>query len=229
MLDDETKRLIRRIFRAMTRREWPEHLPRIHALAAYCREGEGEPCLKTTSIRASPSWGERRRFRQAPTTSCSSAVPNPQAGTAYVIHFTVPEFTSLCPVTGQPDFAHLVIEHIPDGWLVESKSLKLKLPLFRPRRVPRGLHRVDRQSGLQSFWSRNGCSQAANGPRAGHSDRRGATDSSASACLDARRRMTARSARSGAGLLGSCHTAAMQGQELRLTQRFRILHRVLPR
>jgi 7-cyano-7-deazaguanine reductase len=58
-------------------------------------------------------------------------VPNPHADTNYVARFTAPEFTSLCPVTGQPDFAHLVIDYVPDRWLVESKSLKLYLTSFR--------------------------------------------------------------------------------------------------
>jgi 7-cyano-7-deazaguanine reductase len=58
-------------------------------------------------------------------------VPNPHPDTNYVARFTVPEFTSLCPVTGQPDFAHLVIDYVPDQWLVESKSLKLYLFSFR--------------------------------------------------------------------------------------------------
>jgi len=58
-------------------------------------------------------------------------VPNPQADVLYVARFTAPEFTSLCPVTGQPDFAHLVIDYVPNGWLVESKSLKLYLTSFR--------------------------------------------------------------------------------------------------
>lgn len=58
-------------------------------------------------------------------------VPNPQADTAYLVRFTCPEFTSLCPITGQPDFAHLVIDYVPDGWLVESKSLKLFLGAYR--------------------------------------------------------------------------------------------------
>jgi len=48
-----------------------------------------------------------------------------------VVRFTCPEFTSLCPVTGQPDFAHLVIDYVPDRWLVESKSLKLFFHAFR--------------------------------------------------------------------------------------------------
>ena len=58
-------------------------------------------------------------------------VPNPHPDTAYVARFTCPEFTSLCPVTGQPDFAHLVIDYIPDARIVESKSLKLFLASFR--------------------------------------------------------------------------------------------------
>jgi len=58
-------------------------------------------------------------------------VPNPQVGTAYCVRFTAPEFTSLCPMTGQPDFAHLVIDYVPNAWLVESKSLKLYLGSFR--------------------------------------------------------------------------------------------------
>ncbi|QCI68209.1 preQ(1) synthase [Phreatobacter stygius] len=58
-------------------------------------------------------------------------VPNPHQDTNYVTRFTAPEFTSLCPVTGQPDFAHLVIDFVADAWLVESKSLKLYLSSFR--------------------------------------------------------------------------------------------------
>ncbi len=58
-------------------------------------------------------------------------VANPHADTNYVARFTVPEFTSICPVTGQPDFAHLVIDYVPGKWLVESKSLKLYLQSFR--------------------------------------------------------------------------------------------------
>src|ERR1700712_5987144 len=58
-------------------------------------------------------------------------VPNPQRDTDYLVRFTVPEFTSLCPVTGQPDFAHLVIDYAPRETIVESKSLKLFLGSFR--------------------------------------------------------------------------------------------------
>ncbi len=57
--------------------------------------------------------------------------PNPHPGKLYVVRLTVPEFTCLCPITGQPDFAHLVIDYVPRRWLVESKSLKLFLGSFR--------------------------------------------------------------------------------------------------
>ena len=58
-------------------------------------------------------------------------VPNPQADTNYLVRFTAPEFTSICPVTGQPDFAHLMIDYVPGQWLLESKSLKLYVASFR--------------------------------------------------------------------------------------------------
>ena len=57
--------------------------------------------------------------------------PNPEPGRDYTVEFTCPEFTCLCPVTGQPDFAHFVIDYVPDRWLLESKSLKLFLASFR--------------------------------------------------------------------------------------------------
>lgn len=74
---------------------------------------------QTTPIPASPDEAKLER------------VANPHADTDYVARFTQPEFTSLCPVTGQPDFAHLVIDYVPDRWLVESKSLKLYFAAFR--------------------------------------------------------------------------------------------------
>ena len=62
---------------------------------------------------------------------CSSACANPHPETLYAARFTAPEFTCLCPITGQPDFAHLVIDYAPKRWLLESKSLKLYLASFR--------------------------------------------------------------------------------------------------
>ncbi len=58
-------------------------------------------------------------------------VPNPQKEVQYAVRFTAPEFTSICPITGAPDFAHLCIDYVPGDWLVESKSLKLFLGSFR--------------------------------------------------------------------------------------------------
>lgn len=66
-----------------------------------------------------------------PDTAVLEKVPNPQAGTKYMVRFVAPEFTSLCPITGAPDFAHLVIDYVPNAFLVESKSLKLFLGSFR--------------------------------------------------------------------------------------------------
>lgn len=67
----------------------------------------------------------------SPDQAVLETVPNPQPGVVYLIRFTQPEFTSLCPMTGQPDFAHLVIDYVPNRMIVESKSLKLFLNSFR--------------------------------------------------------------------------------------------------
>jgi 7-cyano-7-deazaguanine reductase len=67
----------------------------------------------------------------SPQAAVLDRVPNPHPQDNYVARFTAPEFTTLCPITGQPDFAHLVIDYVPRGWLVESKSLKLYLGSFR--------------------------------------------------------------------------------------------------
>lgn len=58
-------------------------------------------------------------------------VPNPHLDTDYTVRFVMPEFTALCPITGQPDFAHFVIDYVPNRFLIESKSLKLYLNSFR--------------------------------------------------------------------------------------------------
>ncbi len=75
--------------------------------------------------------GGRVEAPAAPDEAVLETVPNPHGDALYVVRFTAPEFTSLCPVTGQPDFAHLVIDYVPDRLLVESKSLKLFLGAFR--------------------------------------------------------------------------------------------------
>jgi 7-cyano-7-deazaguanine reductase len=67
----------------------------------------------------------------SPDTAILERVPAPDASHRTLVRFTAPEFTSLCPITAQPDFAHIVIDYVPDTWLVESKSLKLFLGSFR--------------------------------------------------------------------------------------------------
>ena len=84
--------------------------------------------------RAAPSLRQLGRAAEIPASPDKAeleTVPNPQAGVSFLARFTAPEFTSLCPVTGQPDFAHLVIDYLPAKRLVESKSLKLFLSSFR--------------------------------------------------------------------------------------------------
>jgi 7-cyano-7-deazaguanine reductase len=75
--------------------------------------------------------GHETPLPASPDRAVLETVPNPHPGTLYLARFTQPEFTSLCPVTGQPDFAHLVIDYVPRARLVESKSLKLYLGSFR--------------------------------------------------------------------------------------------------
>jgi 7-cyano-7-deazaguanine reductase len=67
----------------------------------------------------------------SPKEAVLDGVANPHSGTDYVVRFTAPEFTVLCPITGQPDFAHFVIDYCPAKSLLESKSLKLFLASYR--------------------------------------------------------------------------------------------------
>jgi 7-cyano-7-deazaguanine reductase len=75
--------------------------------------------------------GRLSQLPASPSEARLETVPNPHPDSQYLVRFTAPEFTSLCPVTGQPDFAHLVIDYVPRDLLVESKSLKLYLASFR--------------------------------------------------------------------------------------------------
>ena len=75
--------------------------------------------------------GRQSSLPASPDEAVLDFVPNPRVGELYLVRFAAPEFTSLCPVTGQPDFAHLVIDYAPDNSIVESKSLKLFLASFR--------------------------------------------------------------------------------------------------
>ncbi len=75
--------------------------------------------------------GAKAELPASPQAAVIETVANPHPGTPYLVRFTCPEFTALCPMTGQPDFAHLVIDYVPEARLVESKSLKLYLASFR--------------------------------------------------------------------------------------------------
>jgi 7-cyano-7-deazaguanine reductase len=75
--------------------------------------------------------GGKAEIAVSPDAATLETVANPQTGADYLVRFACPEFTSLCPVTGQPDFAHFIIDYVPDGKIVESKSLKLFLGSFR--------------------------------------------------------------------------------------------------
>ncbi len=75
--------------------------------------------------------GQAAKQPASPDEAVLERVGNPHSDTDYLVRFAVPEFTTLCPVTGQPDFAHVVIDYAPGKWLVESKSLKLFLGSFR--------------------------------------------------------------------------------------------------
>jgi len=75
--------------------------------------------------------GQNVDISATPAGAILEVVPNPHADTDYVVRFTAPEFTTLCPITGQPDFAHFVIDYCPAKSLLESKSLKLFLGSFR--------------------------------------------------------------------------------------------------
>jgi len=87
--------------------------------------------MSVTDVSGLSLLGTKVDTPESPEKAVLEKVPNGNAGTDYVVRFTAPEFTSLCPMTGQPDFAHIVIDYIPGDFLVESKSLKLFLQSFR--------------------------------------------------------------------------------------------------
>jgi 7-cyano-7-deazaguanine reductase len=75
--------------------------------------------------------GHQTPLPSSPDAAALERVANPHPDSLYLARFAAPEFTCLCPITGQPDFAHLVIDYAPDVWLIESKSLKLYLGSYR--------------------------------------------------------------------------------------------------
>jgi len=126
----------RRRFRLNTSQGFAGMIPRAFGAFSYA--------ARVSSVRRSASTasgesiykhatqlGKQVGLPQNPESASIDKVPNPNPGTNYLVRFSCPEFTSICPVTGQPDFAHLVIDYVPRDWLVESKSLKLFLGSFR--------------------------------------------------------------------------------------------------
>ncbi len=75
--------------------------------------------------------GRVSRVPASPELAKLEYVQNPRPASQYMVRFVCPEFTSLCPLTDQPDFAHIVIDYVPNRTIVESKSLKLFLNSFR--------------------------------------------------------------------------------------------------
>ena len=71
------------------------------------------------------------RYPDSPDEAQLETFTNAYAGREYVIRFDCPEFTSLCPITGQPDFATIHVDYVPDKKVVESKSFKLYLWSYR--------------------------------------------------------------------------------------------------
>jgi 7-cyano-7-deazaguanine reductase len=86
---------------------------------------------RTTTQQRALQLGRSVDMPASPEDAVLDRVPNPHRDTDYLVRFTAPEFTTLCPITSQPDFAHLVIDYAPGAWLIESKSLKLYLASFR--------------------------------------------------------------------------------------------------
>ena len=87
--------------------------------------------MSTTNTGKLTQLGKAAAIAASPDKALLETVPNPRGDALYLVRFAAPEFTSLCPVTGQPDFAHLVIDYAPAEMIVESKSLKLFLGSFR--------------------------------------------------------------------------------------------------
>lgn len=105
----------------MRRLSSPPGAGKKHAMSEDTNEGASGPI----------HLGRQSALPASPLEAVLDYVPNPRRGAMYMVRFAAPEFTSLCPVTGQPDFAHLVIDYAPDERIVESKSLKLFLGSFR--------------------------------------------------------------------------------------------------
>lgn len=97
----------------------------------YVRPDFAKPAMRRSHTEGLTQLGQPTSLPASPEEAVLECVPNPHPGVSYAVRFTCPEFTALCPLTGQPDFAHLIIDYVPEDKLVESKSLKLFLGSFR--------------------------------------------------------------------------------------------------
>jgi len=97
--------------------------------------------------------GTMKGLPASPDEAVLERVKNP-CDEPYMVRLVAPEFTSICPVTGQPDFAHLVVDYVPDAWIVESKAFKLFLGCFLSiwRSAKRRLDTRSRGSALPRAW-----------------------------------------------------------------------------
>jgi len=105
--------------------------------------------------------GQPSKIPESPAKAVLDRVTNPHPDTDYVARFTFPEFTTMCPVTGQPDFAIMVIDYVPNRYLIESKSLKLFLNSFRNHATFHEACTVGIGKRVFAHLSRAGCASAA--------------------------------------------------------------------
>lgn len=91
----------------------------------------GVNCMSKGSYQGLTQLGHKTRIPVSPEKAVIERVPRPFAEHDYMVRFVCPEFTSLCPVTGQPDFAHIVLDYVPGKWLAESKALRLFFQAYR--------------------------------------------------------------------------------------------------
>lgn len=118
--------------RALNLPRWRQAATQVHLSTTKSDKILDPAIAKPTPLSATLTLlGHSVAIPQSPEEAVLERVPNPHPDANYLARFTAPEFTSLCAVTGQPDFAHMVIDYVPDAWLVESKALKLYLTGFR--------------------------------------------------------------------------------------------------
>jgi 7-cyano-7-deazaguanine reductase len=98
-------------------------------------EAGNAPMTQTPSYEHLTLLGQHVAQPANPNDAKLERVANPAAGKLYLVRLTCPEFTSLCPLTGQPDFAHIMVDYVPKDWIVESKSFKFLMGSYRNHRT----------------------------------------------------------------------------------------------